>query len=301
MPVDMNALFPVPKQDKATLSELYYLQFLTPWLGVMAGKMSPRDANVFAHDETEQFMNIAFNINPVIGTTLPILCTLAAGGILRPRDWFMLTTLALDSEGGCDKSGFDTVLKRGTSVIQTAEFTIKPFGLPGHQRVGWTWTDRSQIQFSQSPIDIIEAIITGSTAGLKREKKDWSVIYDFDQYLYLQPGSTDRGLGLFGRVGVGNKIVNPIQGFYSIGLSGKGLVPGREKDSFGIGYYYIHLSEELPRFIKKRGRDEQGGELYYNVAVTPWLHLTPDLQIIHPAAKKVNTTVVGGLRFKADF
>jgi porin len=68
-----------------------------------------------------------------------------------------------------------------------------------------------------------------------------------------------------------------------------------------MGYYHAYLSDKLPRLIKNRGRDEQGGELYYNVAVTPWLHLTPDLQIIHPAAKKVNTTVVGAVRMKVEF
>ena len=46
---------------------------------------------------------------------------------------------------------------------------------------------------------------------------------------------------------------------------------------------------------------EQGVELYYNIAVTPWLHVTPDLQIISPAGKSVDTTVVAGLRVKIDF
>jgi porin len=53
--------------------------------------------------------------------------------------------------------------------------------------------------------------------------------------------------------------------------------------------------------IKGRSRDEQGVELYYNVAVTPWLRITPDLQIIQPARRNVDTTVVLGLRAKIDF
>jgi carbohydrate-selective porin OprB len=33
-------------------------------------------------------------------------------------------------------------------------------------------------------------------------------------------------------------------------------------------------------------RDEWGFEAYYNAALTPWLLLTPDVQVIGPAQKK---------------
>ncbi len=42
-------------------------------------------------------------------------------------------------------------------------------------------------------------------------------------------------------------------------------------------------------------------ELYYNVALTPWMRLTPDLQIIEPGLKNVDSpVVVGGLRLVLD-
>jgi porin len=67
--------------------------------------------------------------------------------------------------------------------------------------VGWSWSDKSRIQFEQSPRDVIHAILTGSTAGLKREGSDWAIMYDFDQYFYKVPDTKDRGIGLFGRLG----------------------------------------------------------------------------------------------------
>jgi porin len=50
-------------------------------------------------------------------------------------------------------------------------------------------------------------------------------------------------------------------------------------------------------------------ELYYNVAVTPWLRLTPDLQILVPSHEQtsppnprpVDTVVIFGVRAKVDF
>jgi porin len=48
-------------------------------------------------------------------------------------------------------------------------------------------------------------------------------------------------------------------------------------------------------------RDERGLELFYNVGVTPWCHITPDLQVITPTLELAKTSVVLGLRTKIDF
>jgi porin len=48
-------------------------------------------------------------------------------------------------------------------------------------------------------------------------------------------------------------------------------------------------------------RDEHGLELFYDVAVTPWYHLTTDLQVIRPILEEANTSVVIGLTCKIDF
>ena len=81
------------------------------------------------------------------------------------------------------------------------------------------------------------------------------------------------------------------------------MIPGREKDQWGVGYYYLKLSDDLPRVLRNRLvlDHDQGGELFYNIVVTPWLHLTPDLQIISPARKDTDAAVVLGLRMKVDF
>jgi porin len=300
LPVNTASLFPVPEKDVTALTDLYYMQFLASWIGVMAGKMSLRETNVFASNETAQFMNTAFNFNAALATTVPI-DALAAGIILRPTDWLTVPTMVFDSEGTADHSGFDTVFERGTTIYQMSEFTIKPFGLVGHQRISWTWSDRSRIRFEQNPREVVGAIITRSTAGLPREGHDWSFMYDFDQYLYTMPEKRDQGFGLFGRFGLTNGKVNPVQEFYSIGLGGKGMIPGRDNDSFGVGYYYLAISDKLPRIIERRTQDEQGVELYYNIAITPWLHITPDLQVIEPVRENVDTTVVAGVRMKIDF
>ena len=71
----------------------------------------------------------------------------------------------------------------------------------------------------------------------------------------------------------------------------------------GVDIEFIKQSanSQLPQALKDGAHDEQGVELYYNIAVNPWLHITPNLQVIDPADKSVDTTVVAGVRVKMDF
>ena len=48
-------------------------------------------------------------------------------------------------------------------------------------------------------------------------------------------------------------------------------------------------------------RDAHGVEIFYNAAVTPWCHLTSDLQVIAPTLELTETSLVLGLRMKIDF
>jgi len=302
LPVNTDSLYPVPGENTTTLSEVTYIQMLSPQFGIIMGKMQPRENNVFARDENTQFANMAFVFNPAVATTVP-QDFLAAGAVAMPTDWLTVTALVLDSEGAANVSGFDpdTAFHRGTSVYNNWEFTIKPYGQVGHQRVGFTWSDKSRAQFGQDWGLLIRDILRGLPLNVQRSSNDWAVLYDFDQYVYTVKDHPDRGLGFFGRFGFTSGEVNPIQDFYSFGVGGKGLSGARPNDSFGVGYYYLAVSDKLPPIVRRRLGDEKGVELYYNIAVTPWLHITPDLQIIDPASKNVGITTVFGIRLQMNF
>lgn len=97
---------------------------------------------------------------------------------------------------------------------------------------------------------------------------------------------------------------NPTRLFWSahIGIGGVGLVPGRPKDNWGIGYYYDALSDPFKEvFVGRRTvRDEQGVEAFYNFSVTPWLTVGADLQVTEPALS-TETAVFTGLRIVTEF
>ena len=68
-------------------------------------------------------------------------------------------------------------------------------------------------------------------------------------------------------------------------------------------YYYLGFGEDFkniaPAILPLR--DERGLELFYNFGVTPWFHLTTDMQVITPILEGADTSLVLGLRAKIDF
>ena len=76
----------------------------------------------------------------------------------------------------------------------------------------------------------------------------------------------------------------------------------RQQDSFGIGYYHTDLSDDLPKALNLSS--EQGIEIYYNIAITKSMHITPDFQwIINPGAgfEGRDNAVVFGIRSQMNF
>jgi porin len=81
------------------------------------------------------------------------------------------------------------------------------------------------------------------------------------------------------------------------------MVPGRTLDTFGVGYYYLGLSDEVKRLARpiRPLRDEYGVELFYNVAVTPWCRLTPNFTVARSAVVGLDTTLISGVRLQVAF
>ena len=334
-----DALLPAPGQPGlTTLSEFSLTQALSEKIVLVAGKLdlTSGDANEFAHDEHTQFLNSAFRLNPVLFQAAPYT-TMGAGVVLLPTKWLTVSTFVVDNDpdGAANMTGFNTAFhgRNWLSLVQEADFTLKLFDKPGHQRFGWFYTTRDFIDFSGDPrLQLpggvqsfgllprrigslpslpkpprwLRSIRLGDTVlrtdGPDKRPDAWGLYYNFDQYLYTEPGDPTQGFGLFGRFGWTTGESNPIEEFYSLGLGGKGSIPHRDRDTWGLGYYLLNMSDQLPPAL---GLDaEQGVELFYNVEVTPWLHITPSLQVIvDPGAgfQDRDVSVVYGLRAQMSF
>jgi porin len=294
-PVNTNQIFPMTGHQELNIPNLSFMQFFSHNIGIYVGKVATitstaGDMNEFAHGKGDtQFFNTAFNVNPALLATVPY-STLGAGVIILPTKnpaEAIITVNALDGSGTSESSGFETVFESNTVYTIEGRVRTDLLGMTGHQLVGATYSTKQFTSLEQDSLLLIKGIVQNGKLNTEKKEHSWCAYYNFDQYLF-EP-KKGQGIGVFGRFGISDGNPNPVHHFYSLGFSGKGIVPGRALDSLGVGYYYMDMSNPklTGLFIHKEFlRDEYGFEGYYNFAITPWMKLTPDVQFIRPAQKE---------------
>jgi porin len=334
---NFDALLPVPDDPgETTLTELWMMQFLSEKVYVLGGKVDLTalpGGNVFQSDRYTQFLNTAFWYPPVLMNLVPYSAMTAGVGFI-PAKWLDTATLVIDSYGQPNTTGFDTAFHspNGVTLLQNFTFHINPWDLPGNQRFyvilssrgRYAYDDLTNLALSRriaNDTDSRFSSLRSSIRGRNRRERvgnrlarnivsnalapspdhrGWSVWYNFDQYLYTEPQDKTQGVGVFGNFASASDETNPVTTFYSIGLGGKGIIPRRDKDRFGLGYYCLNMSDQFPSRFNLN--TEQGVELFYNIEVTPWFHITPDIQVIvDPGAGDQKTAMVYGVRGQISF
>ena len=106
---------------------------------------------------------------------------------------------------------------------------------------------------------------------------------------------------LFARVGAADKNTNPIDWSVSGGIGGRGVIPGRDDDVFGVGYFYSHLQRLRITGILGLDDHAHGAEAFYNIALTPAAFLTLNGQVIEDALPTTDTTLILGMRLHVRF
>jgi porin len=300
MPVNSSQFYPTPAGDNFNLPALNFTQFLSPYFGLTIGKYATLtsnagDMNDFAHGKGDsQFMNLALNINPVLMTTVPY-SALGTGIIALPTkdpNQAIVSFMVLSSTGKASTSGFEDL--DGNNLTFAGEGRVRTdfFGLTGHQLFGAVFSNRKFTSIDQNARFIFE---NGAFEG---KKGSWNIHYNFDQYFYEPKKGSGEGIGVFGRFGASDGNPNFMHFFYSLGIGGKGVIPTRADDRYGFGFYYIDVNNPKLQGLfqnTKLLRDEYGFEAFYNFAITPWLQLTPDIQIVRGAQKDKVTIGSGPL------
>jgi carbohydrate-selective porin OprB len=101
----------------------------------------------------------------------------------------------------------------------------------------------------------------------------------------LGSGQPLRGIGLFGRIGYAPEETNIITRDASVALFAYGL-SHRPNDSFGLGIYHNGINQPFKNDFKQLTgaavtiKNENGLEVFYDVAITPAIRLIPSYQHI---------------------
>jgi porin len=314
MPANSSQLYPEPTGDNFNLPQLSFAQFVSPYAGLIFGKLdtiSNGDDNEFAHGKGDtQFFNLAFNLNPTLAIAVPY-STLGAGIIVLPTKdpaAAIVTFSVVQANGTASTPGFDDLTTNKLTYAGEGRVRTGFFGLGGHQLVGGLYSNKEFTSIDQRLGFAVE------NRAFAKKDGSWAVYYNCDQFLYETSKDSGRGVGLFARFGASDGNPNLMHYFYSAGIGSTGLIPSRPNDRFGLGYYYLEVSSpefQGPLRTRKFLRDEWGFEAFYNVALTPWLLLTPDIQVIGPSQKQrvislvdrksVDTAVALGFRLQVVF
>ncbi len=247
------------------------------------------DGNMFANDETGQFLNDSLTNNPTIPFPDPGL-----GIILhvQPTHWLYLSAAVADADADVRETGFNTAFHGPSNTFSIFEAGLLPYMLLGNAapkgvyRIGMWYDPQLKERLDES--------------GCKRD--DVGFYISADQMIWKLNSDEDstQGIGIFGRYGIANADVNEIKSFWSAGVQCHGLIPGRDEDIMSFGVGQGRLSRQSEDFTTSH---ETVLEWYYKIAITPWLHVSPDVQyIMNPGGDaSVKDAVVIGFRVGLTF
>jgi len=276
-------------------------------LGFYFGKFTTLggDANEFAAGRGDtQFLS-----HPFLGASVTALfnpySTVGGGVILMPTPELTLSSSLFASTDSSSKPGLDT-FDDGLISSTTVNWQYEIGSLPGGMRGTY------QYAFNQDFVNFKGTFVTLEGLSIPRTNESWCFFWNGWQYLYteekptkpinISDGRTDlQGLGIFLRAATADQETNPIEWIVSGGIGGRGLIPTRDNDTFGIGYAYSSVSR-IP-IASRRLIDGAADrfEAYYTIALLPSVELMFDLQCADSLRSKYDPALLLGMRLRVAF
>lgn len=309
LPVNTYSAFPIsPSSDGEVdfaITELNWLQLLSEEFGVLAGKITTiRTANEFMGGAgNTQFMNFQFIFPSVLAQVAPY-STLAAGVLWMPDSTWTITSTVMNLEDASTTTGFDDI-GDGATWATTVDYLFSPATLPGGGTFGFYYAFDGE--FAR-----IGGINLRPRRGpvIEHQSTTWALSWNGWQYLTVEDDSAKvdprngrqdlQGLGVFANLGVADKDTNPVAWTVAGGLSGRGSIPGRDADTWGVGVYYNDL-QDLRLGPLMLDQSTSGLEAYYDIALTGSAFLTFDAQWTQSAVPRVDDATILGARLVINF
>lgn len=300
--VNNEAVFPIVldrfDRNAFAVTELIYEHALSETVSVFGGLLntSMGDENAIAGSALSHshFLNFALLYSLVEDATVPH--TSLGGGInFAPAENVSGSFSVFGSAETAGENPFDRWHGTTFSAEWTCGHTLA--GRAGAQTLGFLYgINARRTDITADPRLVLIGILSGVPVPAT-ESDTWAFYYNAHQFLH---GDDSGGWGVFTRLGVSDGNPNLVKWNFACGAGGVGLLPGRNQDGWGLGVFYLDMSDE--DLLRGLGvRNETGGEFYYSIVVSPAFHVTLDAQVIDSALPRVDTTWVLGMRTHFDF
>lgn len=214
-------------------------------------------------------------------------------------DAFTAMLMVADPRNAQNPRVLERPFERGVGVGGGVTVNTELFGLRGYHSLRGAYITARGFDLDDIDLPLRVALAAGIT-----KKGYWFGSYAVQQYLMQSADKPETGWGLFGLASLSDGNPNPVRWSVLAGLAGNNLMPGREADRWGVGFYHYGLTDPLLSGLAARGifrRSEGGVEVFYNWAVTNWLRLTGDVQLIDPWNPSAARASYAGLRLQTKF
>jgi porin len=289
---DLQGFDNVDSQRFRQVSELWLEQgLLGDRLRLKLGKADANAdfARVFASGE---FLNSSAGYSPTI-QGFPSYPDPAASVSLfaSPTGWLSLGAGVYDGatheecHGRTGNRGLGTLFGAPDAVFAVGELGIRyaSGGRPGRLSLG-SWRHTGTFE--------------GEGGATRRGTSGFYAV--LEQRILQEPGDESQGLDAFAQFGASDGRWSEVEQHASLGLAATGALPGRDRDVLGLMLTSVVASALCP--TASGSRRESVLELYYGVALRPWLTVKPDLQYIrNPGAGAAKDALVGTLRVTLAF
>ena len=177
-------------------------------------------------------------------------------------------------------------------------------GLPGIYKLG-VWFDTAS--FPDQRFDTAgRSLADPASSGDPRFRRlNWSVYGVFDQTVWRPDPNQPRALGVFARLIGAPGDRNLVNFSVNAGIAVKAPLPGREDDSFGVGFGLAKISPRAVRFDRDTNAfagpypirsSETFIEVTYQALIAPWWQIQPDFQYVFTPSGGVPNPLVPGKR-----
>jgi porin len=300
-PANASMLMPKFGAQETALTGLQFDQAINENWSVTFGKFNLLDFFNVLYPQTgrgvDGFMNASVFMPLAASRTLPL--SMIGGGILKKQEGQIQSgVLVYDNRNVATISGLDNMFENGANIAGFYR-VFTDFGeLPGSHLLLGSWSSGDFTTLDPLGWAIIPDV--GIVAG--EESGSWSLVYVAEQRLWADRCNDNRYIQFTTAWGLADELTNPFHWTGNAFVQGHGLLPGREKDPLGIGWFYSGLSSNFKNLLQPvlPLEDLTGAEVYYNAEITRWFHLTFDLQLVNPAEVANDTAVIFGLRAKID-
>ena len=195
---------------------------------------------------------------------------------------------------------------QGAWVAAFHRFLYKLDDKPGYFMIFGGFSTRDQV----SNIDLDYITIPGSPGSEflvptldEDEEKPWDIALYLSQVFWQAEGDPNRKASILIGGTAGPDDPQFAQYNFFTALEAWGPIASRPYDRVGVAGWYNWLSDDFEEFLSPvvELRDQYGFEVYYNVAVNKWLHVSADLQLVENEFEGDDLAIIPGVRFVIDF